>query len=155
MADYPSPQALEAVQDTFRDGKSKWDWTFGLTNPSVPHPSMFQADPPVVGDEMLQMLAQRLMDLDPRTKQNISRIVQGPTNGSIQTMRRDGENPLDYDKSRLMGSYDPKQRDISINPSLKGDVLFETLAHEMAHAAGQGEKVAYGLDDVLVKMRRK
>jgi hypothetical protein len=155
MAEYATPQQKQAIQDHFREGKSKWDWTFGLKNPEVPHPSMFQADPPVVGDEMLQMLAQRLMDLDPRTKSNISRIVQGPTTGAISQLKKDGVDPLDYTKSNLMGTYNRKGGDISINPGLKNWDVYETLAHEMAHASGHDEGGAQALDNRLRLLSRR
>lgn len=112
--------------------------------PSVPHPSMFQADPVVVGSPEMATLAKLLYDQDPRTKAGIKRIIAGP-NEDVEALLEDGSfGSKNYGNASLYGTFNHRTRDMTVNPELSAvssyePTLFETLAHELTHAAGYGE----------------
>jgi len=121
-------------------------------NPDVPpklpaQPSRFQPDKPVIGPPIFAQEARTLMDIDPRTKQNVSKIVQGPTGGSMKEMNR-SKLPMDtFQGTNLMGVYSPSAKEIGVQPGI--DTWYNTLVHELAHASGYGEDGAVEADTLL------
>ena len=141
-------ELLEQITEALRGSRPPFP-TFGEP-PSVPPPSMFQPDVPVVGGGPAFAKAARMfLDLDPRTKQKVSKVVMGPTRGSINGMIESGMKPDEFADTNLSGVYSYEDRSIGINPKDDPVERAVTLIHELSHAAGANEKRAQLIEKML------
>lgn len=156
MADWtkhPSPEqqrALDAIQEQYRAGHKGMA---GETDPMVPHPSLFQRDPLVIGGgtdrARLAQEAKRLLDLDPTTKARAGSMTFGPTAGSMDLMHDQQFDMGTAGGTNLLGVTDHRTNNIGIQRHYdSADSIEGTMAHEIAHVAGHGEKGAYATGDL-------
>lgn len=99
-----------------------------------PPPARFQSDPPITGSPLFTRLASQLLNVDPRSKFNTTKIVYGPTPELVRLGRL---FPLDKDAGFpdiLQGYYGENSGEIGIHPEDRDAV--RTLVHELAHGVG-------------------
>lgn len=127
-------------------------------NMNVPHPTMFQPDPLVVGDPWEARIAQKLLDLDPQIKQNVSRVYSGgPSPNTLRSIMGQNFEPREFNNLNLEGAYSPNDKTIDVVPRLGQHDFIKTLLHEMSHAAGTydtGRMNAYEITDRLFGKRK-
>lgn len=119
--------------------------------PNVPRPSMFQRDPLVVGSPANATMAKNILDLDPKTKSNVSSVTFGPTKGSMDEMVRSNINPGHFEGTSLLGVYGLDNHAIGVQPGMSQKENLDTLIHEIAHAAGYGESGAQKAESIFFK----
>ena len=144
----------EQVAEHYREPRKLLDWQAAAPEVTAPPPpAWFLPDPAVVGSPFMARTAKRLLDIDPMVKQKVKRVVAGPVNGVIQDLFRAQIDPAKYEYTNLLGMFDRRNGDVSVNPRLSqyGTIqpetdmrhqLLETLVHELSHAAGHGESGA-------------
>ena len=141
-------QSIQELREHLHAGDPRIPWARG-NMPEVYPPAVFQPDPLVVGSPELARQAKKLLDLDPRTKAQVNKIVHGPTRGTMQDMVR-SKLPIDaFQNTNLLGQYSLRNHDIALSPRLNGGQALSVLAHEIAHAAGHNEAGAEKAQDIL------
>ena len=146
---------VEELRQHLKEGHKDFGTTMKDSRdlPFVPPPSSFQPDPLVVGSPELARSAKMVLDLDPWTKQNVSKIVHGPTRATMELMLNDGFSPEAFNGTTLRGAYNVKDHEIAIRPNLRGSDALGTLVHEIGHAAGYGEEGAVRAKEIISKRK--
>lgn len=154
-----NPEGLKAVDEFSEHLKApRWQGQFGASMeveglgkmPYIPHPTMFQPDPLVVGGKDQAIQGLRMLNLNPIVKQNVSQITHGPTRGTMEQMIDSQLMPGDFENTNLLGQYDRSNKQIAISPRLRRPgTQLPVLGHELAHAAGWFENGAEDAEDKL------
>lgn len=127
--------------------------------PAVRPPAMFQPDPPMAVSPAVARWAKRLIDLDPEMKANVTRIVGGPTTATIDLFGPDralkGPAILGGYQGTRSRALPQEWGTLSIRPERHGSEadMVDTLAHELAHAAGHRETGAYATEPLTRPLR--
>ena len=129
----------------------------GTTLPRLPpHPESWTAPQiPVMGNPILANLVFLLQQREPGLGRLVSKVQPGPTEGVIRDWTRAKMPIQDFDKYDLLGAFDPKKKDIYIQPGsmlnrtptpghheddgVDNPSLQQILFHEIAHAKGANE----------------
>lgn len=126
----------------------------GLWPNSPEHAPPFRPDPSVPNPLVARML-EELFQIAPEARGTVDRVLVGPTAGSMSIMAKSGL-PLDhFQQTDLDGVY--QNREIGLNPltyQFNQPGLFGTLSHEMTHAAGYPDRVAYPVGDTAEQYYR-
>lgn len=142
MPDQPSLDALKAIARKFLTHAPVERRSLGDEElPELPErPTMFEPQPTILSPELAQSF-EGIRRLVPDAGRGVSRIQFGPNAGTAMTLMDSGFRPDQFDKTNLLGFTENDTNNISLRPSGNYDVD-ETLAHELAHAAGSGELAA-------------
>ena len=126
----------------------------GADNPPVPAPVPLVPDRiPVTGSPMLSNLVEYYKKRLPWLGKYVTGVSESLTPGG-QEFLADSKIPWNrYPDTNLAGVFDTDFRDIGINPSVSPNRMEGVLAHEIAHALGQGHTRALYNAQGLGQMR--
>ena len=108
--------------------------------PPVPRPEssgIFKPDPPMAVSPRLAKFGTKLLDKNLNTKNQVSRVVSGPTKGTMDFMKYAGVEPDRFIGTSILGMYGDgnKNKDIALQPGLGTFEDEQVLSHELGHAS--------------------
>jgi hypothetical protein len=151
-------QPMSAEEQALRDVLNKPDMEWlrakdGITL-AVPRNPMFAPDPLVIGQPEVARMVRKVLRVAPNVGTRTKRIQMGPTAATAEVLGEAGI-PVDrYSDTQLKGTADSRRGDISLNPSLvqkdydSNRELANTVVHELTHAVGYDDDVAYPVGDL-------
>ena len=88
-----------------------------------------------------------LQDLDPLIAEGVSSVSTGPNSARIASLLKENPELLGVGRRAVpntnsLGTFNLKDESVYLNPRLRGEALFQTLAHELSHGAGTNEESA-------------
>lgn len=137
-------------------------WVDGQSINIPDAPAAFKPRPTVVGSRISDLL-EPILSIAPELAGKFKTIQSGVSedvvDDFIDSHRRGGQkfSPLDFENTNAAGYYNRSTGKITINPHRLNydDELANTIAHELTHAAGHNDDLAYPIGDIYERLQRR